>query len=163
MNRAWIPAGALASVSVAGLIALGPLTDSLGTQVSFHPTLAVTTPAAGQTRVLPVSVDRGVSGTTATSVSAALKVVRRGGEATLAAATPSGDVGQVGFKRTSSSSQTRPATTTVKAKPKKTVKRAASIGGNSGPNGDNGLASGSSGSSSTSVGAQSGTPGSETP
>ena len=29
MNRAWIPAGALASVSVAGLIALGPLTDSL--------------------------------------------------------------------------------------------------------------------------------------
>ena len=31
MNRAWIPAGALASVSVAGLIALGPLTDSLGT------------------------------------------------------------------------------------------------------------------------------------
>ena len=34
MNRAWIPAGALASVSVAGLIALGPLTDSLGTTVS---------------------------------------------------------------------------------------------------------------------------------
>ena len=31
MNRAWIPAGALASVSVAGLIALGPLTDSLHT------------------------------------------------------------------------------------------------------------------------------------
>ena len=29
MNRAWIPAGALAGVSVAGLIALGPLTDSL--------------------------------------------------------------------------------------------------------------------------------------
>jgi hypothetical protein len=164
MNRAWIPAGALASVSVAGLIALGPLTDSLGTQVSFHPTLAVTTPAAGQTRVLPVSVDRGVSGTTATSVSAALKVVRRGGEATLAAATPSGDVGQVGYKRTSPSSQTR-AATTVKptVKPKKTVKRASSIGANSGPNGDNGLAGGGSGSSSTSVGAQSGTPGSETP
>jgi len=163
MNRAWIPAGALASVSVAGLIALGPLTDSLGTQVSFHPTLAVTTPAAGQTRVLPVSVDRGVSGTTATSVSAALKVVRRGGEATLAAATPSGDVGQVGFKRTTSPSQTR-AATTVKptVKPKKTVKRASSIGANSGPNGDNGLAGGGSGSS-TSVGAQSGTPGSETP
>ena len=163
MNRAWIPAGALASVSVAGLIALGPLTDSLGTQVSFHPTLAVTTPAAGQTRVLPVSVDQGESGTTATSVSAALKVVRRGGEATVAATTPSGDVGQVGYKRNSPSSQTR-AATTVKptVKPKKTVKRASSIGANSGPNGDNGLAGGGSGSS-TSVGAQSGTPGSETP
>ena len=164
MNRAWIPAGALASVSVAGLIALGPLTDSLGTQVSFHPTLAVTTPAAGQTRVLPVSVDQGESGTTATSVSAALKVVRRGGEATVAATTPSGDVGQVGYKRNSPSSQTRAATTTVKptVKPKKTAKRASSIGANSGPNGDNGLAGGGSGSS-TSVGAQSGTPGSETP
>jgi hypothetical protein len=156
MNRAWIPAGALAGVSVAGLIALGPLTDSLGTQVSFHPTLAVTTPTAGHTRVVQVSVDLGASGTTATDT-AALKVVR-GGEATPAAATPSGDVGQVGFKRTSSSSQTRAATTTVKAKPKKTVKRAASIGGNSGPNGDNGLAGGSSGSSSTSGGV-SGTPG----
>jgi hypothetical protein len=158
MNRAWIPAGALASVSVAGLIALGPLTDSLGTQVSFHPTLAVTTPTAGHTRVVQVSVDLGASGTTATDT-AALKVVR-GGEATVAAATPSGDVGQVGFHHTSSSSQTRAATTTVEptAKPKKTVKRAASIGGNSGPNGDNGLAGGSSGSSSTSGGV-SGTPG----
>jgi hypothetical protein len=166
MNRAWIPAGALAGVSVAGLIALGQLTDSLGTPVSFHPTLAVTTPAAGQTRVVPVSVDQGTSGTTATdTLSAALKVVRRGGEATVAAATPSADAGEVGFHRTSSSSQTR-ATTTFKSttvKPKKTVKRAASIGNSSGPNGDNGLAGGSSGSSSTSVGAQSGTPGSETP
>ena len=166
MNRAWIPAGALAGVSVAGLIALGPLTSSLGTQVSFHPTLPVTTPVAGPTRVLPVSVDQGERGTTATdSVSAALKVVRRGGEVTVAAATPSGDVGQVGYKRNSPSSQTRAATTTVKptVKPKKTVKRASSIGANSGPNGDNGLAGGGSGSSSTSVGAQSGTPGSETP
>ena len=32
MNRAWIPAGALAGVSVAGLIALGPLTNSLTQQ-----------------------------------------------------------------------------------------------------------------------------------
>ena len=132
MNRAWIPAGALAGVSVAGLIALGPLTSSLGTQVSFHPTLAVTTPTAGHTRVVQVSVDLGASGKTATgSVSAAL---RRGGEATVAAATPSGDVGQVGYKRNSPSSQTRAATTTtVKAKPKKTVQRAASIGADSGP------------------------------
>ena len=137
MNRAWIPAGALAGVSVAGLIALGPLTSSLGTQVSFHPTLAVTTPTAGHTRVVRVSVDLGASGTTATDT-AALRVVR-GGEATVAGATPSGDVGHVGFKRTSSSSQARSGTTTVKAKPK-TVKRVISIGGNSGPNGDSGLA-----------------------
>ena len=35
MNRAWIPAGALAGVSVAGLLALGPVTDSLSTPVEF--------------------------------------------------------------------------------------------------------------------------------
>ena len=39
MNRAWIPAGALAGVSVAGLIALGPLTDSMGTPVPFPTTV----------------------------------------------------------------------------------------------------------------------------
>ena len=103
-------------------------------KVTFNPALAVTTPAAGQMRVLPVSVDQGTSGTTA---SAALEVVRRGGEATPAAATPSGDVGQVGFYRTSASSQTRATTTTAKsttkAKPKKTAKRAISIGADSGP------------------------------
>ena len=47
MNRAWIPAGALAGVSVAGLIAMGPLlTDSLGTDLPF-PT-SVATPTAGE-------------------------------------------------------------------------------------------------------------------
>jgi hypothetical protein len=85
--------------------------------------------------VVQVSVDQGTRGTTATDT-AALKVVR-GGEATVAAATPSGDVGQVGFHRTSSSSQTRATTTTAKsttkAKPKKTAKRAISIGADSGP------------------------------
>jgi hypothetical protein len=164
MNRAWIPAGALAGVSVAGLIALGQLTDSLGTPVTFNPELAVTTPTAGHTRVLPVSLDLGPTGTTATDTASA--ALRRGGEATIAAATPSADVGQVGFHRPSSSNQTSGATATVKspttAKPK-TVKRQNSIGADSGPNGDNGLAGGSSGSSSTTVGAQSGTPGSETP
>jgi hypothetical protein len=40
MNRAWIPAGALAGMSVAGLIALGPLTDSLGNQVAFPTKIA---------------------------------------------------------------------------------------------------------------------------
>ena len=44
MNRAWIPAGALAGVSVAGLIALGQVTDSLSTPVSFPSSVAVTTP-----------------------------------------------------------------------------------------------------------------------
>jgi hypothetical protein len=75
------------------------IVDSTHPKVTFNPTLAVTTPTAGHTRVVQVSVDLGASGTTATSVSAALK---RGGEATPAAATPSGDVGHVGFKRTSS-------------------------------------------------------------
>ncbi len=51
----------------------------------------------------------------------------------------------------------------AKAKPKKTVKRQDSIGALSGPNGDNGLTGDNSGASGTSVGAQSGTPGSETP
>ena len=111
-------------------------------KVTFPPELAVTTPTAGHTRVVQVRVDLGASGTTATDT-AALTVVR-GGEATAADATPSGDVGHVGFKRTSSSSQTRSGTTTVKAKPK-TVKRASSIGANSGPNGDNGLAGGAPG------------------
>jgi hypothetical protein len=49
----------------------------------------------------------------------------------------SGDAGPVGFHRTSSSSTTRATTTTVKstvkARPKKTVKRATSIGADSGP------------------------------
>jgi hypothetical protein len=100
-------------------------------KVTFNPELAVTIPTAGHTRVVQVSVDLGASGTTATDT-AALKVVR-GGEATVAAGIPSADVGHVGFKRTSSSSQTRSGTTTVKAKPKKTVQRAASIGADSGP------------------------------
>ena len=71
------------------------IVDSTTGKVTFNPVLAVTTPAAGQTRVLPVSLDQGTSGTTATDrVSAALKVVRRGGEATIPGVTPSGDAGQ---------------------------------------------------------------------
>ena len=163
MNRAWIPAGALAGVSVAGLIGLGQLTDSLGTPVTFNASLAVTTPTAGHTRVLPVSVDYGATGKTATSIEASLS---KGGRQ--APATPtSGDTGLAGYRRASSSSTARTATLTVKstakAKPKKTVKRQNSIGALSGPNGDNGLTGANSGASGTSVGAQSGTPGSETP
>ena len=167
MNRAWIPAGALAGVSVAGLIALGQLTDSLGTPVTFNASLAVTTPTAGHTRLLPVSVDQGTRGKTNTSsIEASLQKLSKGGRQAPAAPT-SGDAGPVGFHRTSASSTVRAATATIKstakAKPKKTVKRQNSIGALSGPNGDNGLTGGTSGASGTSVGAQSGTPGSETP
>jgi hypothetical protein len=133
MNRPLAIALAALVVSIGVFFAGFMLIVYSTSKVTFPPELAVMTPTAGQTRVLPVSVDQGTSGTTATSVSAALK---RGGEATIAAATPSGDVGHVGFKRTSSSSQTRAATTTAKsttkAKPK-TAKRAIPIGADSGP------------------------------
>ena len=46
MNRAWIPAGALAGVSVAGLIALGQLTDSLDSKVDFPSNVTVDSSAA---------------------------------------------------------------------------------------------------------------------
>ena len=169
MNRAWIPAGALAGVSVAGLIALGPLTDSLGTQVSFRPVIPVTTPSVVHKGTVQVSVDLKQVGRTQTdSIPAALHI--SGGRQAPAAATPNGDAGQAGFHHTSSSSSTQtapatstpptstPATSAPKVAPvKKTPQRPASIGGSSGPNGDNGLASGGT-SGSTSVGAQSGTP-----
>jgi hypothetical protein len=164
MNRAWIPAGALAGVSVAGLIALGPLTSSLGTQVTFNPALAVTASSPTHQGSVPVSVDLGATGSTKTAVSAALN--SKGGRQA-PAATTSGDAGQVGYKRTaSSSSTTAPATlrptpsvtpTAPSAPPKKPVKRQDSIGADSGPNSTDGLAGGSS-HTSTSTGAQSGTP-----
>jgi hypothetical protein len=117
--------------------------DSTSPKVTFPPELAVTTPTAGQTRVVQVSLDLGATGTTATdTASAALKVVRRGGQATTPAVTPSDDAGQVGRHRTPSSRQTSgttAVTSTTKAKPK-TAKRAITIGAPGGPNGDNGLA-----------------------
>ena len=54
MNRAWIPAGALAGVSVAGLIALGPLTNSLTQQPSFPSVVTVSVPQTPP-KALPVS------------------------------------------------------------------------------------------------------------
>jgi hypothetical protein len=100
----------LALVLAALVVAIGVffagftlIAGSPSPKVTFPPELAVTIPTAGQTRVVPVSVDQGTSGTTATdTVSAALMVVRRGGEATIPGATPSADVGHVGFYRTSS-------------------------------------------------------------
>jgi hypothetical protein len=121
MNRPLALALAALVVSI-GVCFAGFMLIVNSPKVTFNPELAVTAPTAGHTRVVQVSVDLGASGTTATDT-AALTVVR-GGEATAADATPSGDVGHVGFKRTSSSSQTRSGTTTVKAKPKKTVKGA---------------------------------------
>ena len=159
MNRAWIPAGALAGVSVAGLIALGPLTDSLSSPVSFHPTLTVAAPTLPSKGAVRVSVDVGIVGSAETSAPASLS---QGGRQAPAAPT-SGEAGQVGFKRTPSAPTTAPVppsvtqTPSVTPTPKPKPKRPASIGAASGPNGDNGLAGGGSGNS-TNTGAQSGTP-----
>jgi hypothetical protein len=91
MNRPLALALASLVVSIGVFFAGFTLIVDSTTKVTFNPVLAVTTPAAGQMRVLPVSVDQGTSGATA---SGALKVVRRGGEATISAVTPSGDAGQ---------------------------------------------------------------------
>ena len=109
------------------------IVNSPSSKVTFPPELAVTTPTAGQTRVVRVSVDLGATGKTATSIEASLS--KDGRQAPVAP--KSGDAGPVGFHRTSSSSTARAATVTVestaKATPKKTVKRANSIGADSGP------------------------------
>jgi hypothetical protein len=168
VNRAWIPAGALAGVSVAGLIALGQVTDSLTAPVSFEPSIAVTTgiPSGQAEKPVSLSIDQGPTG----SVQTAALSSARGGQANAAAtkAAVNGDQGAVGYHitspappvstvtstRSSNSTPTKPPTAATKP-------RQNSIGGSSGPNGDNGLAGGSSGS--TSVGGQSGTPGNDGP
>jgi hypothetical protein len=161
MNRAWIPAGALAGVSVAGLIALGPLTH-FDTPVSFPGSLTIDSSAPTKASSKPVALKIN-EGTVGVNIKPAVSVSQRGGQA--AAATTNPDVGEVGFHKTPSSTHTVTAVvpkSTPKPKPKKATKRATSIGADSGPNGDNGLAGVGSGSS-TSVGAQSGTPGSDAP
>lgn len=169
MNRAWIPAGALAGVSVAGLIALGPLTDSLNTQVTFP----VSIPAAPQTgpskapASVPVSYNAGLVGTTSTAA-----VTTRGGKsaATVSANSDAGFAGYQKFHSTSNSTATATATRDTTATPpppaaatkKKSVKRQTSIIGTIGEqNGDSGLAGGSKGT--TSLGEQSSTPSSNAP
>jgi hypothetical protein len=158
MNRAWIPAGALAGVSVAGLLALGPLTDSMGTQVAFPTT--VQTPRSAPADFLPVSVrvSRGPVGhTTTTSL--------RGGEAKTTA-TSNSDTGFVAYNKKPAGSSRTTTTTTVRkttpaAKPKvvvkKTVRRQGAIGAPGETNGSAGLASGSS-STQTGQGEQQSTP-----
>jgi hypothetical protein len=151
MNRAWIPAGALAGVSVAGLIALGHLTDSLDTPVSFPQALVA--PKVDNTRPprpVEVSLDLGKTGSTMT---AALKI-ERGGQAAATPSPVSGEAGQAGYRIPSTSTNTAPSTSTApsttpsspdqSAKPKKTQQRRNSIGAISGPNADQGLATGAS-------------------
>ena len=158
MNRAWIPAGALAGVSVAGLLALGPLTDSMSTPVSFPTTVPTQKSTAADFLPVSVKLSRGAVGQTTTIG------LRRGGQATTTA-TSNPTSGFVGYRKTTgtSRSSTAPATTTTPraAKPKvvvkKTVKRQGAIGGPGETNGSAGLASGSS-SGSRGVGEQQNTP-----
>jgi hypothetical protein len=141
MNRAWIPAAALAGVSVAGLIALGPLTDSMGTKVSFPTSVAIVQTSASH-NALPVAirVNRGVSGQTSTTGA------DRGGPASTVITTGS-DTGFAGFRKTKPPAKTPPKTATpAKSKPKKTAKPTSQSIGTSGETGpDSGFAGGSSG------------------
>jgi hypothetical protein len=143
MNRAWIPAGALAGVSVAGLLALGPLTDSMGTQVAFPTTVPTQKSSPGDFLPVSVRLSRGTVGQVTTIG------LKRGGQATTTASSNSSE-GFVGFRKSTStrpSTATATATTThATAKPKKSVKpakRQGSIGGPGETNSSAGLASGS--------------------
>jgi hypothetical protein len=152
MNRAWIPAGALAGVSVAGLIALGPLTDSLGTTVSFPTSVPITQSGKPSKGTVPVNYN--VSGAAGKTSTAALT---HGGQAAAVPPTSS-DTGYVGYRR-EVATQEAPAKVVTPAKPKKTVKRRQSIGTTGETNSSSGLAGGSDGS--TSLGEQAATPSSE--
>ena len=148
MNRAWIPAGALASVSVAGLIALGPLTDSLGTTVPIPDSFPVhTSPATAGSASVPVSVTL----TEAVGSTKTAALVRGGLAQNVKAAAPTAsDAGQVGYRKRVTSAPN--VTVTVKPKPavkpekKKAPKRQQSIGTTGETNGDNGLAGSGQGS-----------------
>jgi hypothetical protein len=161
MNRAWIPAGALAGVSVAGLIALGPLTSSLTSQPSFQPVLTVSVP---QTSSKAVRVDYNITSAVGKTSTGNASLKGRGGKA----AGPNSDIGEVAvqIKNRPTPTQTSHATAppsppAAPPKPKK-VKRQASIGAVSGPNGDQGLASGGS-NGPTRRGEQQSTPAGENP
>jgi hypothetical protein len=158
MNRAWIPAGALAGVSVAGLIALGPLTDSTPVEV---PVIAL---AAQQDTFVPSSVPvrltLGPTGSTNTQPA----VLSRGGRQSSTSSTE----GSVGLKLhpgttvtspssppATSATVTQPVTPPAAAKPKKVVKRQTSLGASGETNSDQGLAGPTD---TTSAGSQSSTP-----
>ena len=123
MNRAWIPAGALAGVSVAGLIALGPLTKSMGTSVSYPP--PITSQQSGkpggshELRAVSLSVNAGLVGNTTTN--------RARGSQALATTNTNSNEGLVGLHiHKATPSKTGPATSrtgTTTSKPKKPVKQ----------------------------------------
>ncbi|HEY3612478.1 MAG TPA: hypothetical protein VGK92_02180 [Gaiellales bacterium] len=151
-------------MSVAGLIALGPLTDSLGSQVTFRPSISTAStgkPKQAQASV-PVSIELHKVGTVET---AALHSGRGGHAKTNASSVNSTD-GAVALKvhsavtTTHAATSTSTSTTTHKAatattKPKKAPKRQTSLGGISETNGDQGLAAPGT---QTSPGEQSSTP-----
>jgi hypothetical protein len=152
MNRAWIPAGALASVSVAGLIALGPLIDSMGTKVPFPVSVAAPSASTTPAQVIPVSFDAGTLGSTDTETAA---FNSRGSEAkALPENTDSGFVGLNKRLVVPTKSVTPKATP---AKKKKAAPRPKSIGTYGEQNSSEGLAGGTSGS--TQYGEQTQTPG----
>jgi hypothetical protein len=162
MNRAWIPAGALAGVSVAGLIALGPLTSSLTSKPSFSSVMTVPVPKTSP-KAVPVDYTLKRAVGKVRTETAALNV--RGGQA----AGQNGDTGPVALQIKKPAPQTSRVTApstpapTPTAKPtKKSAKRPASIGATSGPNGDAGLA-GSNPNGPTRRGEQQSTPASDTP
>jgi hypothetical protein len=162
MNRAWIPAGALAGVSVAGLLALAPLTDSLGTKVEFAPIVPV---SPSLTKPLHVSVPVSVNLQTVGSVTTSAALKTRGGAAKSNTGSDTGTVAvRIRPNTSSPATETKAAAKTVTQaptesaiKPKKTPARPKSIGGTSGANGDAGLTGGNTGT--TGVGEQSNTPG----
>jgi hypothetical protein len=160
MNRAWIPAGALAGVSVAGLIALGSLSDSLGTPVTFESSVALPAVSASHTsKPVSLKVDFGNTGATKTA-SAALDT--HGGQASATDAPVSGESGQAGYRKFTPSSSSSHSSATQTPTTQKPVKRKTLIGADTGPNGDTGLAADGSGGS-PSVGGQRATLGSDTP
>jgi hypothetical protein len=160
MNRAWIPAGALAGMSVAGLLALGPVTDSLSTPVEFATSVPTRATTVATRSSVPVSVTLKNVGSTKTAAFTA-----RGAHATSTG--PTSDTGFVSNKRSTTprySTSNTPAVSNAPAKPKvepkKPPKRQQSIGTTGELNSDQGLAGGS-GTGST--GEQASTPGSGTP
>ena len=122
MNRAWIPAGALAGVSVAGLIAIGPLlTDSLTTNASFPSTHR--DPEAGEHArgVRAGELQRKARSARPDERHVPAVGARRRAQVAVNAA--SCDAGQVGYRRTvtPASHTSTAATTNVKPTPKPTT------------------------------------------
>jgi hypothetical protein len=161
MNRAWIPAGALAGVSVAGLIALGPLTDPLGTPVPFPVNAAVPQlEAAVVPASVPVNLTLGTTGSTHTQAA----VLSLGGRQSSASSTegpvalklkPPSTVTSPSSPPATSVTATQAAPPPATAKPKKVVKRQTSLGASGETNSDQGLAGPTD---TTSAGSQSSTP-----